>query len=72
MSEPADKIVSLRQERPCPICGKPAAPAHRPFCSQRCADLDLGRWLGEGYRIPSAEKPGENAAKPPRDEDDQS
>ena len=37
----------------CPICGKLAAPDHRPFCSRRCADVDLGRWLTEGYRIPA-------------------
>ena len=38
---------------PCPICGKPATPDYRPFCSRRCADVDLGRWLTEGYRIPA-------------------
>ena len=37
----------------CPICGKPAAARFRPFCSRRCADIDLGRWLGEVYRIPA-------------------
>ncbi|MBN8629814.1 MAG: DNA gyrase inhibitor YacG [Rhodobacterales bacterium] len=37
----------------CPICGKPASPDYRPFCSRRCADVDLGRWLTEGYRIPA-------------------
>ncbi|MFD0858970.1 DNA gyrase inhibitor YacG [Roseovarius aquimarinus] len=37
----------------CPICRKPVDPAHRPFCSKRCADLDLARWLGGGYAIPS-------------------
>ncbi|WP_333817567.1 DNA gyrase inhibitor YacG [Tabrizicola sp.] len=37
----------------CPICGKPATPAYRPFCSRRCADVDLGRWLTEGYRVPA-------------------
>jgi hypothetical protein len=37
----------------CPICGKPATPDYRPFCSRRCADVDLGRWLTEGYRIPA-------------------
>lgn len=46
--------------RPCPICGKPAAPRWRPFCSKRCANVDLGRWLGEGYAIP-----GEPAEVPP-------
>jgi len=36
----------------CPICGKvPTASAH-PFCSPRCAQIDLGRWFGEGYVVP--------------------
>ena len=38
--------------RKCPICGKPASTETRPFCSKRCADVDLHRWLGEGYRLP--------------------
>ena len=37
----------------CPICNREVAPAHRPFCSKRCADVDLARWLGGGYAIPS-------------------
>jgi endogenous inhibitor of DNA gyrase (YacG/DUF329 family) len=36
----------------CPICQKPATPDHKPFCSKRCADIDLGRWLTGQYRIP--------------------
>lgn len=36
----------------CPICGKPSDPKYRPFCSRRCADLDLGRWLRGDYVIP--------------------
>ena len=39
----------------CPVCGKPAATAYRPFCSRRCADVDLGRWFNEDYRIPAEE-----------------
>ena len=39
----------------CPICGKPVTLEARPFCSKRCADIDLGRWLGEAYRIPAVE-----------------
>ncbi len=35
----------------CPICGAPAQPDRRPFCSKRCADVDLGRWLGERYVV---------------------
>ena len=40
--------------RPCPICGKPRKPEFAPFCSPRCADIDLGRWLKGGYAIPGA------------------
>jgi endogenous inhibitor of DNA gyrase (YacG/DUF329 family) len=36
----------------CPICGKPADPRFRPFCSRRCADIDLGRWFTEVYTVP--------------------
>jgi len=36
----------------CPICGKPASDRYRPFCSRRCADVDLARWLRGDYRIP--------------------
>jgi endogenous inhibitor of DNA gyrase (YacG/DUF329 family) len=38
----------------CPICGKPTVAELRPFCSRRCADVDLGRWLTGVYRVPSA------------------
>jgi uncharacterized protein len=38
----------------CPICGKPREPRHRPFCSQRCADVDLQRWLSGRYVVPVA------------------
>ena len=41
--------------RRCPICKKPALSDHRPFCSKRCAQIDLGRWLGEVYRAESAD-----------------
>ena len=36
----------------CPVCGKPADARLRPFCSRRCGDIDLGRWLTGQYRIP--------------------
>lgn len=42
---------------PCPICGRPAEAALRPFCSKRCADVDLSRWLGGVYRIETPESP---------------
>jgi endogenous inhibitor of DNA gyrase (YacG/DUF329 family) len=37
----------------CPICAKDTVAKYRPFCSKRCADIDLAKWLGEGYAIPS-------------------
>lgn len=47
----------------CPICAKPAVPAYRPFCSRRCADVDLGRWLTGAYSVP-AEDADEAADQP--------
>ena len=46
----------------CPICGKPVVVAFRPFCSARCKQVDLNRWLSEAYRVPD---------RPVDDEDDQ-
>jgi endogenous inhibitor of DNA gyrase (YacG/DUF329 family) len=37
----------------CPICGKPATETSKPFCSERCRDVDLNRWLSDSYRIPA-------------------
>ncbi|GJD70116.1 DNA gyrase inhibitor YacG [Methylobacterium gnaphalii] len=51
-----------RREQPpvsCPICRKPATESFAPFCSQRCADVDLGRWLGERYVIPGSDPEGD-------------
>lgn len=39
----------------CPICRKPAVADYTPFCSKRCADIDLHRWLSDGYAIPAVE-----------------
>jgi hypothetical protein len=50
----------------CPMCGAPATAANQPFCSQRCADLDLHRWLSGRYAIPAAE--GDEADDEPSDE----
>ncbi|MBV9566925.1 MAG: DNA gyrase inhibitor YacG [Hyphomicrobiales bacterium] len=41
--------------KPCPICGKPSGKPFTPFCSRRCADIDLGRWLKGVYAIPVSE-----------------
>jgi uncharacterized protein len=37
----------------CPICGKDAVTQYRPFCSKRCADVDLNRWLSGVYAVPA-------------------
>lgn len=52
------KVISVTGRR-CPICRRPALVRFRPFCSGRCADIDLGRWLKEEYRVASDEKPDE-------------
>ena len=56
--------------KPCPICGKPAAEQLRPFCSRRCADVDLNRWLNGVYAVPVKDEEDEDGAPAakPRDE----
>jgi endogenous inhibitor of DNA gyrase (YacG/DUF329 family) len=49
-----------RTKSGCPICRKPADPEFKPFCSQRCRQVDLNRWLSESYRIPGAERSGDD------------
>ena len=48
-------VVPLKA-RSCPQCGRPAVDRFRPFCSRRCADADLGRWLTGEYRIVTDEE----------------
>jgi endogenous inhibitor of DNA gyrase (YacG/DUF329 family) len=52
--------IAKARKLKCPICGKTGAAEHRPFCSARCKQVDLGRWLGETYRIPSEDEPDES------------
>lgn len=47
----------------CPICGKPAVQKYRPFCSARCADIDLNRWLRGVYAVPAEEEPDPEAGQ---------
>jgi endogenous inhibitor of DNA gyrase (YacG/DUF329 family) len=49
--------------RPCPICGKPSNFADRPFCSRRCADIDLHHWFSGTYSLP---------VRPEAEQDDES
>lgn len=51
-----DKPVAVRvMAASCPVCGKSPSVRHRPFCSKRCAHVDLGRWLGGAYAVPGHE-----------------
>lgn len=56
--------------RKCPICGRPAEPDRRPFCSKRCADLDLQRWFSGAYAVPVIEDEAEPDDRPTDARDD--
>ena len=68
-SKPASEATGT-----CPMCSRPTQREYRPFCSRRCADIDLSRWLRGAYAIPNKEddEQSKNAAKLPQDgiEDD--
>jgi endogenous inhibitor of DNA gyrase (YacG/DUF329 family) len=49
--------------KPCPVCGKPAVEGFRPFCSRRCADVDLHRWLSGVYAVPVKEEEDEDGTR---------
>jgi endogenous inhibitor of DNA gyrase (YacG/DUF329 family) len=65
----AGRSSSASSPRPCPICGKPAIEKTRPFCSKRCADVDLHRWLGGVYAIPAGEADEDSKADVHPDDD---
>jgi endogenous inhibitor of DNA gyrase (YacG/DUF329 family) len=48
-------MAESKTRKTCPLCDKPTAAAFKPFCSKRCADVDLHRWLSGSYAIPVAE-----------------
>ena len=53
---PTDKVTPLRPRRPCPECGRPSARETYPFCSTRCKNVDLNRWLSGAYVLPGREE----------------
>ncbi len=55
------KESGKKSGKPCPICGKPALEASRPFCSERCRDVNLNRWLSNSYAIPATRDDDEDA-----------
>ncbi len=62
------KDVSASRPRRCPICGKPAVAEFRAFCSRRCADVDLNRWLSGVYAVPGKADEEEDGGPAPGDE----
>ncbi|MCY3596510.1 MAG: DNA gyrase inhibitor YacG [Rhodospirillales bacterium] len=50
-----------QRQPPCPVCRRPADPGESPFCSVRCRQVDLHRWLSGGYVIPGADDPGDDS-----------
>lgn len=73
--EPAGGEAGAARQGRCSICGKPAVREFRPFCSRRCADVDLSRWLSGVYTIAAtdadADEDGDDAPPPPgRDRQD--
>lgn len=74
MSRPRHKDSAGRRESAgrCPICGRPRDEKFKPFCSKRCADLDLARWLEGRYVIPGTDANEDELETPPkpRDEDE--
>ena len=54
MNAEPEPPVPQKPVRKCAICEKPAAGKYLPFCSKRCADVDLARWVNGGYAVPSS------------------
>ena len=70
----ADKVDGTSRDavkvRPCPICKSAAVEAYKPFCSKRCADIDLGKWFKNSYAIPgnANDDEADDAVNPPKND----
>ncbi len=58
-----NEIVRKTSASSCPLCGKPVEVAFKPFCSKRCADIDLNRWLSGVYAVPVKEEEDEDGER---------
>jgi endogenous inhibitor of DNA gyrase (YacG/DUF329 family) len=63
MKAPPAGNDNLKAKAPpaCAICGRPRVEKYNPFCSKRCADVDLYRWLNGKYAIPASDEPDEKS-----------
>jgi len=61
----SSRINPSDQTKSCPVCGKPQVKLFRPFCSRRCADVDLHRWLSGAYALPAMEDDEGDDGLPP-------
>jgi endogenous inhibitor of DNA gyrase (YacG/DUF329 family) len=68
MPPESSPVPQLRSRPACPLCGKPAQEHYRPFCSKRCADVDLNRWLGGVYAIPAGSADEDEDGEAPEQE----
>lgn len=59
--------VANDKTKPCPTCGAAAAAKFKPFCSKRCAEVDLGRWFTGRYIIAGEDTAGEDEGQGPAD-----
>lgn len=62
--------MSVPKRPACPICKEPSVEAYKPFCSRRCADVDLGRWFVGSYAIPGRDEDESDALRGETDADD--
>ena len=61
---PGDGSSCVPEAKSCAICGKPATDEFKPFCSARCRDVDLNRWLSGVYAVPVKDDEDEDGEKP--------
>jgi endogenous inhibitor of DNA gyrase (YacG/DUF329 family) len=61
-------MPDAKNRKACPICSKPTDVLFRPFCSKRCSDVDLNRWLSGVYVVPVTEDEEEDERREEPDE----
>jgi uncharacterized protein len=62
--DPSKVDIGAPSKGSCPICSRPADTVLRPFCSKRCSDVDLSRWLTGAYAIPVADSDDDEDGDP--------